>query len=349
MRFKDFLHDFAKQIDTELESFFTIWSKDIEHVSKRLVPLTDSFIEACSGGKRIRGALVMLGYEMGSDISERESNFEREIVRAAAAYEVFQTAILAHDDVIDKSVLRRGRPSLYTKLGGKHDGVSKAICLGDIGFFLAFKMLEDCDFPVEVRMKAMKIFSKGMLDTGIGELLDVEMVQNKGKSIALEDILTLYNYKTAKYTFSAPLAIGASLAGVPERQIVTLKKFGQNLGIAFQIKDDINDIFMSKKYLGKEQGGDIREGKLTLTYLYALENVTSSQSKILKEYYGKSFIDDVELEMVKKVFIECGALEYSNYMAEKYRGMAKESITEISVSKKYKDMLFEMSEYLVKL
>jgi len=362
MTFHEYLQKNAKQIDLEIETFFQDWSKDVEQVSSRLLPLTNTLVDACRGGKRIRGALVMLGYEM-SLFEKRRRSFagaqddkagDGGILRAAVAYEIFQAAILVHDDIIDKSPLRRGKPSLYARLGGDHIGKSLATCLGDIGFFLAFRLIADSKFPEKEKNRALSIFSKAMLETGLGELLDVELSmdsrvkpEDDNDGGVMSDIVTVYRFKTAFYTITAPLLLGGVLGGLSEGSLDSIRIFGQNLGIAFQIQDDINDIFSDKKQLGKELGGDIREGKKTLLYAYASEHANKRQREILEKYYGNINIGQKEIGVVKEVLVETEALEYTLSEASKYSKKAKESISEITQNERFQKLFLEMAEYFV--
>lgn len=355
MNFREYLHNTAKEIDKELENFFKKWTGEAGKISLRLLPLSSALADACRGGKRIRGALVMLGYKMANG-EWQMANRTSDIIRAAVAYEIFQAAILAHDDIIDKSLLRRGKPSLYAWLGGDHIGKSLAICLGDIGFFLAFKLIAESGFPEKEKNKALAIFSETMLETGIGELLDVELGNSrngeakpafaKGYS-EVKDIITVYEFKTAYYTITAPLLLGAVLGGLPYSSLAAIRIFGHNLGIAFQIQDDINDIFFEKKQLGREPGGDIREGKQTLLYVYARQHANKKQYQLLEKFYGNSVIGSAEIGVVKNVLVETGALEYVCAEAKKYSQKAKESIPGITKSEKFGEMFLEMTEYFV--
>ncbi len=352
MNFKSFLQYTAKEIDNELELFFQRWNKDIEQISSRLLPYGNALEDACRGGKRIRGSLVKLGYEIGlAGGGMRSFDFvqdDRKILSVAVAYEIFQAAILVHDDIIDKSILRRGKSSTYASLGGDHGGISKAICLGDIGFFLAFQLIANSSFPEADKNRALNIFSKSTLDTGIGELLDVDLEQVKGDAVNLADVITVYRFKTAYYTMVAPLMVGGVLGGSENTKLEAIIIFGQNLGIAFQIQDDINDLFSEKTQLGKGLGGDIKEGKKTLMYVYASTHVNSNQKKLLKKYYGKADIEEKEIMIVRQVLMECGALAYAKREAKKYAQTAKELIVEITENDEYREMLLGMTEYFVK-
>lgn len=210
MKFEGFLKKEAKVIEDNLKRELQLFKKTIK--DKKLVSLFDQFILSCQGGKRIRGVLVKIGYEIAGGKGSLE------IYKAAVAFEIFQTAILAHDDIIDQSPIRRGRPSLYKSVGN-----NQALVLADIGFFLSNTLIDN--------PKAAKFFNKAMINTGLGQLLDT----NKSQTIQT------YELKTAWYTFIGPLSLGAILGGANEKLLKNLEVFGKNLGIAYQIQDDILD------------------------------------------------------------------------------------------------------------
>lgn len=244
MDFKRFSSEVVERIDQELKRLLEEWRKEVGKTAASLLPLVDKFIKACQGGKRIRGTLVKLGYELGKSEVGRQKSVD--IFKIAAAYELFHTAILAHDDIIDESPLRRGEPSLYQALGGDHYGISQAICLGDAGFFLATKVIAESNFPEKEKNEALKLFSQTMVETAIGQMLDL----SKG------DPATIMRLKTAKYTVAGPLILGAILGGELDPTSSRLRgvnKFGTYLGIAFQIKDDILDGEVESLDLAKAQ------------------------------------------------------------------------------------------------
>lgn len=344
MYFKDYLHKSATQIDQEINLFFQDLIKEHNHISNRLTPLVSAFSKSCEGGKRIRGSLVKLGFEIAGGRINKQS----EILKIAVAYEIFQAAILAHDDIIDKSVLRRGKASLYALLGGDHEGLSKAMCLGDIGFFLSFKVIAESKFSIEKKNKTLAIFSQTMLDTGVGELLDVVLGQKKTDAVVLDEIIKVYELKTANYTFIAPLMLGAILGGLKEDSLPFVRIFGKNLGIAFQIQDDLNDMLLNRDITGKEPGGDIKEGKLTLLYAYALDKSNPEERLILEKYYGNSNISAKEINKVKDVMISTGAFEYASTQKKYYIEESKACISKISPIKTYEQLLISMVEHFNK-
>ena len=188
-------------------------------LKKNLVPATKEFIQSCKGGKRIRGTLVKLGFELTGKKSE-------EIIKIGAAYEIFHAAILIHDDIMDQSIVRRGKPSLHKRVG-----VAKAITLADYGFFLALQIIAESNFFEKSKIEALKLFARVAKDTAVGQIMDLEGL----------DPITTAKLKTAHYTISGPLQLGAILAGGSTDLIKVLGLFGENLGIAFQFQDDILD------------------------------------------------------------------------------------------------------------
>lgn len=230
MDFEKFRRETADAVDKELKLLLGQWRHEVGNIDSTLLPLVDKFIGSCYGGKRLRGVLAVLGYEIGkqSSVFSRQSS---DIFKIAASYEIFHTAILAHDDIMDKSLTRRDQPSLFQALGGDHRGVSLAITLADAGFFLATKIISESTFAKEWKNEALKYFSAVMLNTAMGQILDIE----------IGDSIIVAKYKTAKYTVSGPLVLGATLVGASQGLIRALEEFGENLGIAFQIQDDILD------------------------------------------------------------------------------------------------------------
>lgn len=355
MDFGKYLEQNAGKLDKQIEKILDEWIKEVEKIDKKLVPLGKAFIKSCTGGKRIRGTLVKVGYEIGkqsSAISHQSSDRDKtsliadsaailkadsSIFKVAAAYEILHTASLIHDDIIDRSPTRRGQKSLYKALGGYHYGVSQGISLGDIGFFLTVKIISESKFPEVLKNKVLRLFSKTMIDTGLGEILDVE----KG------DPLILARLKTARYSVCAPLQIGAILARADHRLVRILGEFGENLGIAYQIQDDILGIFGEEKTLGKSVTSDIEEGKNTTLFEYALKNADRNQKEVLEKLYGKGKIRSHGLEVVRRIFKGTRALDYAENEAKKYKNKALKMLPGITKDQKMSKILQQLAEYLV--
>ncbi len=339
MNLADYSKRACKAIDAEvvkrLESF------NSETPYPQITYLLNQFISASEGGKRLRGILVKMGYELGS-----KGKQNKEIFLPAAAFEIFHTAILAQDDIIDKSILRRGKSTLYKALGGDHHAISQTICLSDLGFFISNQLIIDSHFPDNLKNKALQIFNNTMLETVVGEMLDIELPLTK-LSVNEEDILSVYRLKTARYTFVGPLQVGAILAKADKKTLKAIEIFGESLGIAFQIQDDILGVFGDEIELGKSVVSDIEEGKMTLLYLHAYKRADKAQKEYLDMYYGTSKIDQSILDNIRRIFIDTKSLEYAKIQSEKYTSVAYDQIVKMTSDKTMRGLLKQLAAFLL--
>lgn len=338
--FRTYLAQSAKEINKASKKNLNELVKEASSLHQSLSPLTRLFAERNFGGKTLRGALVCLGYELAGGKPTEE------IYKPAAAIEIFQTAVLAHDDVIDKSPTRRGKPTIYKELGGDHYAISQTICLGDIGFFLAVRLISGSRFEEKDKNMATALFSQMVINTAFGEMLDVELPRLP-KNKTDEAVLQIHKLKTSYYTIIYPLSIGAVLAGARESLLKQFEIFGENLGIAFQIQDDILGVFGDEEKLGKSATSDIEEGKNTLLITYALRKADKAQREILKKHYGEGSINKKEHDLIKKVFIDTGSLAYSNARKEEYAAQAKRVIPKITKDTRKRKLISELADFLV--
>ncbi|MBI2338059.1 polyprenyl synthetase family protein [Candidatus Daviesbacteria bacterium] len=288
MDFEKYLKESVKATDKEIERILNKQLNEAGEIDKKLVPLLFAFIKSCRGGKRIRGALVVLGYQLGmsfwggAEATTPESRswmrsprrpYQDDIYKVAAAYEILHSAVLIHDDIIDQSPLRRDQPALHQALGGNHYALSQAISLADYGFFLSFKLISESDFPTDYKISALKLFSQIMMNTAWGELLDLEDT----------DPLIVMKFKTACYTIAGPLQLGAILAGANEEKIRIFGQFGEKLGIAYQIRDDILD--NETDNIEKLESAGKAAEKYTKQALNLLSDITKDEnmSKLLEQ------------------------------------------------------------------
>lgn len=338
--FQNFARETSVDLQLLLEKILREWSVETKNVNANLSKHADLFIDRNFGGKMLRGCLVKLGYEIASGKSTAD------ILNAAAAIEIFQTSILAHDDIIDLSPTRRGKPTIYKSLGGDHYAISQTICLGDIGFFLAVKQISESNFNPKNKVKAVSYFSDMMIQTGLGQMLDIELPRIP-KFMTEDAVLQIHRLKTSYYTFVYPFKIGAILGGAKPILLKNFESFGENLGLAFQIQDDILGVFGNEDILGKSAISDIVEGKNTLLYTFARKHADKKQLEILMNFYGKGEITKKQHELIKDVFVKSGSLEYSKKRVLYYSQVAKEIIPIITKIKSQQIMLTDLADYLV--
>ncbi len=302
-------------------------------------------------GKMLRGGLIFLGYEMAGKKAGPD------IVRAGTALELVQSSLLVHDDIIDRDVIRRGEPSFfyqYIKLGKKrrirdsyHFGEGMGICAGDIGFFLANELITTMRIDPLLRLRVNEFWARELALVGLGQMQDLYYGVSPEKTKE-EVILNLYLYKTARYTFSLPLMTGAILADASQNEIAKLERFGEVLGIIFQLKDDELGLFGDEKELGKPIGSDIKEGKKSLYYHHLMRMSTTKERKELLKIFGKSDVKKEKIAQVRFLVKKYGIDVLVEDMLQELGGRAVEIIRSFKTVTKYKDIFSELLDYSMK-
>ncbi|MCZ7604237.1 MAG: polyprenyl synthetase family protein [Melioribacteraceae bacterium] len=310
-------------IQQELESFNDKFKSSIKS-KVGLVDLVTKYILK-QKGKKIRPVLVLLSAGISGGISDRS-------YRGAVLVEMLHTATLVHDDVVDAAETRRGLPSINAVWKNK-----VAVLIGDYllsrGLMLAVDG-NDFDF--------LRIVTDTVKRMSEGELLQIS--KTRKLDIDEETYYKIISDKTASL-ISTCCEIGAKSATQNEGQILAMRSFGEALGIAFQIKDDILDYTGKTKILGKPLGGDIKEKKITLPLIYSLKNVDKSEAKriinLIKSERKKGRIQEV-IDFV----LTNGGIEYAEKEAEKWISKAKESLNTFAESE-YKQSLTELVDFVV--
>jgi len=328
----------ARAIEKELQVFSKLWNKQITNAFPDLQTMTQRFTDGFLGGKMLRGTLVCLGYELV------QNEQTQAILKPAAAFEILHTSLIIHDDIIDQSPTRRGQPAMHLHQNAQY-GISQAICLGDLGISQAVKLLSESDFQTDRKMRAITYFSQIISDTILGEMLDVQSSHTEKPKE--EQIFTIHTMKTARYTIVGPMTVGAILGEADEMLLNNITRFGEHLGIAYQIQDDILGIFGDEKKMGKSVTSDIEENKSTLLLTYTLQQGTDKQKEMLKKYYGKKGITKEQHEIIKKIFIASGALAYSQKHMNNLVSKAKAVIPDITKNRNNQELLLQLTEALV--
>lgn len=300
------------------------------------------------GGKLLRGIFVLLGYRIAKNLAGGETRDTSYADGAAVAFELFQTGVLIHDDIIDNADTRRGKTTIQRRYEGRlaerklaygaaalKTGESAAICAGDYGLYLANLTLAEAYAGDPCLAELIRYFDTVILDTIRGELLDVmlpveiadpALAPEEAAELRRESILSIYKLKTAQYSVVGPLHLGMILGGASKKAMRDLDAFAENLGIAFQIKDDILGVFADADVLGKDVGSDIEEKKQTVLSMY-VENEAPEYASKLAEIYGKPDADAEAVEAVRTIFRESGALSFAESEMEKLFSAAERKLS----------------------
>lgn len=299
----------------------------------------DALIRHSSGGKRIRAYLVGLGYSLyiGNAF---------DVLVPSLSYELFQTGILAHDDIIDNSDYRRFKPSMHKDLGQGHDGVSKSICVGDFGIVSAIQMLLcKSHFSDKTKLRAISHQNTVFSSTIAGELKDIEFSYMDRASE--EDILEMYRLKTAQYTVSGPLVLGAILSeSASDEEIQLLSDFGDAVGISFQIRDDILGMFGEEDTLGKSNLSDMCEGKKTVLVSHFDRTADETAKSEFYSVYGNENSGEEELIKARQLLVSAGSLTYAENLCKSYTEKASKIVNELNISEDARELLLGLLEYM---
>lgn len=299
-------------------------------------------------GKLIRGGLVILGFEMAG------RRLTRSAVRAGTALELMQSALLIHDDIMDRDALRRGAPSLHRQYAlwaekrglseADHFGVSMGICAGEVAIFLAFEGLAGLEAPAARAAEVQRLFSSEFGLVGLGQMRDIQAGSSE-EALTAEGILDLYRYKTARYSFSLPLSVGWVLAGGPKRVRVSLEALGECLGLIFQLKDDELGLFGDERTLGKPVGSDIRQRKKTLLLLRLQERADEAGRALLGEVLGRPDVSEEDLERVREMARRSGAVSSLARTMSRLEKEARRIIAGLPVAARHREVLETLLDF----
>lgn len=337
-----YLKNYALKEERFLKNFLKKKKTSAKKIDKSLEEVLNVFEKYASGGKKVRGALTVLGYQIGGGKDLKK------ILQVSTAIEILHNFLLIHDDIIDKDEIRRGKKTvhaLFSEKYGEHYGNSKALIVGDIGSFLAYELISNVTFQREKKIKAMQVLSDYLLKTGYGELMDIDF--DYKEKITWDDILKVRTYKTAYYTFAMPLSVGLSFSNGKKDKQKAMEKYSINIGIAFQLTDDILGVFGNKRVTGKSAERDIREGKHTLLIIKAIELANKKDKAFLKKWYGGEKLDAKKIRKIRKIIKESGSLDYSLKHAKELAKKGKSYIPKITKNKEYAEVLSSLADFIV--
>ncbi len=313
-----------------LTGFLADQARVLAEVAADCAPLVDDLADILDGGKRLRPAFCYWGWRVcgGPEVTGPDPA----VVAAAASLELFQAAALVHDDVMDDSDLRRGKPAVHRRFAGRHAergwagdtarfGLAGAILAGDLCLVWSDQLFSASGLPAEALARARGPFDRMRTQLMAGQYLDMlEQAGGMSDSPAargpLERARRVVQFKSAKYTIEEPLLIGAALADADARRTAALTAFGLPLGEAFQLRDDVLGVFGDPAQTGKPAGDDLREGKRTVLIARALETATPAQAALIAERLGDPGLDPAGVAALREVLIDTGAVDAVEVMIE---------------------------------
>ena len=299
-----------------------------------------------SRGKMVRGGLVLLGYEMAGRRPTTST------MRAGVAAELMHAALLIHDDIMDRDTERRNAPSLwvqYRTIGRRQAdpdqfGMSMAINLGDLAFFLAFDALASSTADHRAVRELVQTASRELIGVGCGQMRDVASSGEPHPRSAAA-VLALYRQKTARYSFSLPLGMGARLAAGSSQLRTRLDTLGETLGLMFQVRDDTIGLFGTRSEIGKPVGSDIRENKKTLFATFLFQRVRGEQRRRLERAFGNPRLTPVQIREVQHAIVTTGVRRDVERVMETLGRQAMTQIRALPVAPRWRTFLYDLVSY----
>lgn len=310
---KEKLYEFKTQLDPLIEEFFDRAEINAKTHSDFSYDLFTHVREIAKGGKRLRGALVYFAYKMFGGENDQE------ILKVASAIELIQLYILIADDFQDKADLRRGAPTIsrlykeYAEQYGisendaQHFGNGIAVNTSFMICHSAITEMLNADFPKDQLFQALISLNDYINIVAIGQNHD--LLNEIKPDVTEKDVIDVMRWKTAAYTYTNPLLVGAILAGASAKDLDMLKAYAEPAGTAFQIQDDILGVFGDEAKTGKSVSTDLKEGKQTLLIIEAMKHATEVQQEKINSGLGNWNLTKQEAKDIQTILIETGALE----------------------------------------
>ena len=341
---------FRAQVQAALDAF-------LDEQAQRLAPLGDDasrlLTEAravVSGGKRFRAAFCHWGHHAVAG-TPGDDGAEAALVRACASLELLHASALVHDDYMDASDTRRGRPATHRGFAAEHRtdgwrgdpeqyGASAAILLGDLLLSWSDELLRRCGLPTERVVSALDVFDRCRSEVITGQFLDVS-VQARGVA-DVDAAMTVLRYKSAKYSIERPLHVGATLAGGTPDQLRQLSAFGLPLGEAFQLRDDLLGVFGDPSATGKPAGGDLVEGKRTVLVALALDAAPRPDAARLDAALGTP-LTDADVAELRRIIDDSGAHEQVEQVIGELAATATGALAEADIDARARGVLLQLA------
>lgn len=317
-----------------LERFLDERTAELSELDPALAPIGREVADLVkASAKRLRPAFVYWGH--------RASGAEHldGVYGPAAAVELLHTFALVHDDVMDRSPERRGRPAVHEALASRHRsehldgdsawfGISGAILAGDLAFVWADQLLDGADLPAAAIERARRVFTDLRVEVMAGQYLDLRLAARP--AAREEESLRVALLKSGRYTVTRPLQLGAAIGGGSEDLDAALRAYGDAAGLAFQLRDDVLSLFGDPTATGKGSLSDLREGKRTALMLRALERAGPAERQVLSASLGDADLDEQAADRVRAIVADCGALDGVERLLAEQHDIARRALRPVA-------------------
>ncbi len=350
----DFLRTNTLMIDARMEGFLAEKKVQVEKAGvpelvRELYGFVINQLESyVSGGKKIRGNMVMLGYEIAGGAS-------KDVLGVAVGVELVHSFLLIQDDIMDEDVLRRGKPTLHEAVrewaeakgmrGPGHYGQSVAMTVSDLLQFWGSELFFETNLDREQMTRAWRYWTGVLEQTAWGQLQDISY-ESVGE-LSESEILAMQEWKTGVYTMSGPMSLGLILGKGSSEVQEAIERYGKQVGVAFQLMDDDLGLFGHSGTTGKGNGGDVKLNKHTLLKKKLFERVSEDERVRLSEIYGNRAASEEEMNWVKELSESTGTRQYAKDLAGDFCARAKTEVASITGDVRLGSILEQMADYVI--
>jgi geranylgeranyl diphosphate synthase type I len=312
--------DLHRAVGVALAAFLDDQQRALAGIDPALAAFAGHLTDLVAGGKRLRPAFCYAGWlGAGGDpaLFQQTPHVPAPIARAASALELLQASALIHDDLIDASATRRGRPAAHVRLADEHRsagypgdpalfGTNTAILLGDLAQAWADEALRCCGLATDRVLAGLRCFDVMRTEVITGQYADVLAEADPDTSI--DRAMLVLRFKSGRYSVMRPLELGGLLAGAPEPLLAAYRAIGDPVGEAFQLRDDLLGVFGDPALTGKPAGDDLRQGKRTVLVTLAQRATTGTASRRLHAMLGDRRLSEEDIGKARQILIDSGAV-----------------------------------------
>ena len=362
--------EFRDAIAAEVRSFLADQASVLDSMGPELVPVQLMANQLLCGGKRMRPAFCVWGYVAAAGLPPDQDR--QPLLTAAASLDVLHGSALVHDDVMDSSDLRRGRPAAHRQFEALHAnagwlgdsaafGKAGAILLGDLLVMWSVQMLQGAGLDQTALERALPIVEAMRVEVTCGQYLDIvaqaHPLRRKAPAtgsvrptieVALDDANRVVEYKAARYTVQRPTQIGAALGGGDDQLYYALGAYGSPLGRAFQFRDDLLGVFGDTQLTGKPAGDDLREGKRTVLVAHAYAHAGDAGRRLLMDRLGDPDLDADGVAQLQELIIDSGARESVETMINEGYERALKALHDLDITDEGRAGLTALAEAAVR-
>jgi geranylgeranyl diphosphate synthase type I len=361
---------FRDAVSAAISDFLSEQSSVLDSMGPELVPVHLMASQMLCGGKRMRPAFCVWGYAAAAGIPTDEEL--RPLLTAAGSLDVFHVSALIHDDLMDSSDLRRGRPAAHRQFEALHAnagwlgdsaafGRAGAILLGDLLVMWSAQMLHGAGVEQSALERALPIVEAMRTEVTCGQYLDIvaqaHPLRQRAPAIgslrptielALDDASRVVEYKAARYTVQRPCQMGAAIGGGDDELYFALGAYGSPLGRAFQFRDDLLGVFGDPHVTGKPAGDDLREGKRTVLVAHAYAHAGDAGQKLLLHRLGDPGLDETGISELQQVIVESGARDTVESMINEYHERALKALHDTEITEEGRAGLTALADAAVR-